>query len=208
MARGLRAGLSAQREEARLTWATVVNIHHGEPYDVYCGRPGKGRDGPWGNPIEIGKPCLVCELVHGREPALLDCYARWLRDRMTDERAAEVRSLHGKVLGCFCVKPNGTGLCHALVLAQMAAELSGAVWYRVGLGTTNCRRTAADWARSRVGSNVVEVLDTERHVRAVWRVENNRWYRGREPRQVALDLETETTDPRSKAGDGSPASVS
>ena len=34
----------------------VVNLRK-EPYDVYIGRPGKGKnkEGKWGNPFEIGR---------------------------------------------------------------------------------------------------------------------------------------------------------
>lgn len=106
--------------------ATVVNIHHGTQYDVYIGRRGRGMQGPIGNPIAIGKTCPVCSEVHGRDERLLQCYRRWLwrRIKSDDAYGHPVASLHGKRLGCFCVRQDGSGLCHGHVLADAAAWLA------------------------------------------------------------------------------------
>ena len=50
----------------------VVNLYK-EPYDVYIGRAGKGREGPLGNPVAIGMQCPVCEGVHNDAGATLPC---------------------------------------------------------------------------------------------------------------------------------------
>lgn len=88
----------------------VVNLRR-EPYDVYIGRPGKGKKGPWGNPFTLGRD--------GDRAMVLAKYRRWLMDQPElIERAR--RELRGKVLGCFC-KPLA---CHGDVLAEVV-DLSG-----------------------------------------------------------------------------------
>jgi hypothetical protein len=102
--------------------ARVVNIHHGASYDVYIGRPGRGSPGPWGNPIIPGRPCSECGIIHGRDPELLACYRRWLYARCLEDRAfvRALADLHGHVLGCFCLRKDGSGLCHGHILAHAA----------------------------------------------------------------------------------------
>lgn len=105
----------------------VVNIHHGTEYDVYIGRPGKGRDGPLGNPIIPGKLCLECNVIHKRDQALLDCYRRWLWDKIQQcaiYRALVLTCKPPARLGCFCVKPDGSGLCHGHILKRAAQYLA------------------------------------------------------------------------------------
>jgi hypothetical protein len=48
----------------------VVNTTRGEAFDIYIGRPGKGRSGPWGNPFIIGKDGTRAEVIAK--------YARWI----------------------------------------------------------------------------------------------------------------------------------
>lgn len=71
-----------------------------EKYDIYIGRPG-----PWGNPFEIGKD--------GTREEVIQKYREWI---LTEPLLMEeVKSLRGKVLGCWCSpKP-----CHGDVLAEM-----------------------------------------------------------------------------------------
>jgi hypothetical protein len=80
---------------------TVVNKARGEAYDVYIGRPSK-----WGNPYVIGP--------HGsREEVIAKCRA-WIANR--PHLLADLPSLRGKRLGCFCSPLP----CHGDVLAEMA----------------------------------------------------------------------------------------
>ena len=106
----------------------VVNIHHGAPYDVYVGRAGKGKPGPFGNPIRINARCFVCGNKHGRDPHLLGCYGWWLDGKLASDPGfrARVRALAGKTLGCFCLRPDGSGLCHGTILADRADKLATA----------------------------------------------------------------------------------
>jgi hypothetical protein len=97
---------------------TVANIHRREPFDVYVGRPGSGREGPWGNPIFFGKPCPRCGFVHPSTPVgrvdLLHCFARMFLRRVADDPvwgAQVFAALKGKRLGCFCAPQP----CHAAV---------------------------------------------------------------------------------------------
>lgn len=97
---------------------TVINIKSGQPYDVYIGRAGKGQSGYFGNPIQFGKPCPVCGIVHpdtfnGRQ-AVLYCYKRWFWNQINtdDEFYERCFDLAGKILGCFC-KPKA---CHGDVI--------------------------------------------------------------------------------------------
>lgn len=83
----------------------VVNIYDGVPYDVYCGRPGKGHEGPLGNPLGHLKT----------RGAAIEAFRVWFLDKVTND--AEYRALvlacKDKVLGCFC-KPRA---CHCDVIA-------------------------------------------------------------------------------------------
>lgn len=85
----------------------VVNIYK-EPYDVYIGRLGKGRDGYFGNPfiLKKGDP----------KGSTLDKYKVYFEERLqTDSEFKErILNLKGKVLGCFC-KPNA---CHGDIIAD------------------------------------------------------------------------------------------
>lgn len=92
---------------------TVVNIHTG-PYDVYCGRPGKGQDGYFGNIHHVGQ-CDACRgRFHTRAEALALFKIHFEERIRTDEiyRERIKRELPGKRLGCFCAPKE----CHVNVI--------------------------------------------------------------------------------------------
>jgi hypothetical protein len=96
----------------------VVNIHHRVPYDVYIGRPGKGREGPWGNPFSHRPGTAAQYRVESVEQAIA-CYRPWLwqQIRIGAISVKDLAALHGKTLGCFCApRP-----CHGHVLEAAAA---------------------------------------------------------------------------------------
>lgn len=102
----------------------IVNIHRGQPFDVYIGRAGHGHDGRFGNPIRTGQRCAVCGKTHWTPGSTLACYDKWLRQRVVEDPvfAAEVATLAGKRLGCFCApRP-----CHGRLLEAVARELRSA----------------------------------------------------------------------------------
>jgi len=82
----------------------VINIHDGQPYDVYCGRPGQ-----WGNPFALERP--------SDRHAIIKVYTRWLLEQ-PELLAAIPIELKDKILGCYCVPR----LCHAQMLARVADE--------------------------------------------------------------------------------------
>ena len=89
----------------------VVNIYK-EPYDVYIGRAGKGKDGYFGNPFPMFHE-------NGRNIVILK-YENWFKERIKSdpEFKAKVLALKGKTLGCFC-KPKA---CHGDVIAKWVDE--------------------------------------------------------------------------------------
>jgi len=91
----------------------VVNLRLAS-YDVYIGRPGKGRDGPLGNPAVVGKMCPICDDVHPDAGSTLPCHRLYLWQRADDDPdfRALLLACRGKVLGCFCKNRNGEGPCH------------------------------------------------------------------------------------------------
>lgn len=85
----------------------VVNLYK-EPYDVYIGRAGKGKDGYFGNPIPLKKG----------EPrgTTIEKYKEYFYSRLEsdNEFKSRVLQLKGKTLGCFC-KPNA---CHGDIIVN------------------------------------------------------------------------------------------
>ena len=81
---------------------TVVNLRL-EPFDVYIGRPGRGHEGYFGNPIRE------------RTAAGMERFRDYFTKRVArdPEFRRRVLALRGKRLGCFC-KP---GPCHGDVIA-------------------------------------------------------------------------------------------
>jgi len=70
-------------------------------YDVYIGRPSI-----WGNPFEIDKD--------GTRGEVIDKYRDWLLGQ--PELLAQLASLRGKTLGCWCAPL----ACHGHVLEELA----------------------------------------------------------------------------------------
>lgn len=113
-----------------MTATRVVNLKHkGVALGsyVYVGRKGHGQDGYYGNDhvaAYIGD-CLACwsegcpRIYHYGDDALkfyaLDLEARWKADPEFRRRA--IAELPGRDLGCFCVRKDGSGECHAKILA-------------------------------------------------------------------------------------------
>ncbi len=98
----------------------VVNIKSGEKYDVYIGRPGKGKSGYFGNPHTMGGIyCPVCKSYHDRAGAIAafkkDFYERIKYDKEFKEKVEELR---GKVLGCFCKQSHTNVACHGDVYVE------------------------------------------------------------------------------------------
>lgn len=90
----------------------VVNLHHKVPYDVYIGRPGRGQDGPFGNPYTVKD--------HGSNAIPL--FKRYLEGRTAADPGfrEQVQFLRGKILGCFCSPKGGFQgkvICHGQIIA-------------------------------------------------------------------------------------------
>lgn len=88
----------------------VVNLYK-EPYDVYIGRGGKGKDGYFGNPFP-----LVEKNSEEKREHCLKLYREYFHKRLAEdpEFKRRVEMLDSKVLGCFC-KPK---LCHGDVIVE------------------------------------------------------------------------------------------
>ena len=86
-------------------------VHISEPYDVYIGRAGHGRDGYFGNPIKLLGDTKTLRAL------CIEQYRNYFHERL--ERDLEfkrrVLELKGKRLGCFC-KPNKQ--CHGDVIVE------------------------------------------------------------------------------------------
>jgi hypothetical protein len=78
------------------------------PDFVYIGRPGKGKDGYFGNPVRLepGKP----------RGSTLERFREYFIDRLASDPDFRLRvdGLRGKTLVCFC-KPNA---CHGDVIVE------------------------------------------------------------------------------------------
>ena len=85
----------------------VVNIYK-EPYEVYIGRAGKGKDGYFGNPIKLlkGQP----------RGSTIEKYKEYFYKRLENdpEFKFKIKALKNKTLGCFC-KPHA---CHGDVIKE------------------------------------------------------------------------------------------
>lgn len=91
-----------------LSMTEVVNIYHKRPYDVYCGRAGKGESGYFGNPIK---------LADGEaRGATLEKFKEYFLNRIQNDQEFrdKVNALKGKRLGCFCA-PNP---CHVMIIIE------------------------------------------------------------------------------------------
>lgn len=102
----------------------VVNVGYSQ-YDVYCGRAGRGEQGLWGNPHPASRVCQLCSASHGRDvwhtkAESIALFREYFLDRVASDQDFRERtlSLKGKALGCFCVNRDGSGDCHAKVIAE------------------------------------------------------------------------------------------
>lgn len=100
----------------------VVNLRRAA-YDVYIGRPGKGRDGFWGNPIVKGELCPVCDQIHKEPGETVPCFRKVFEWRLLNdpEFVRRLPELKDKVLGCFC-KVDGDEPCHGDVYVEYFSE--------------------------------------------------------------------------------------
>ena len=90
-------------ERTRMAHPLVVHCKRAA-YDVYVGRPSK-----WGSPFQVGRD--------GTRAQVIARYEAWLATQPA--LLAELASLAGKTLGCWCAP----AVCHGEVLARLAAEL-------------------------------------------------------------------------------------
>jgi hypothetical protein len=114
------AGTDAVKKMA----TTVIHIRDSNQYpgSVYIGRPGKGKDGPFGNPISKGQICSVCAKIHSDAGSTLHCYRIYFKNRIKNDNsfAHQVNELKDKTLACFCRPKNGFAgqvLCHGQIIA-------------------------------------------------------------------------------------------
>lgn len=70
---------------------TVVNVHHGDEYDVYIGRGSK-----WGNPFKLRSGATLEE-----RHRVISQYMGWVVNQPQLIKAM-VKELAGKRLGCYC----------------------------------------------------------------------------------------------------------
>jgi hypothetical protein len=92
------------------TPTTVVHCSKAK-FDIYIGRknPRFPHGSIWGNPFEIGK--------HGTRSKVIADYRSWIVTQ--PHLLAQLSSIKGKVLGCWC-HPDS---CHGDVLAALADGL-------------------------------------------------------------------------------------
>lgn len=90
----------------------IVNMKT-HSYDVYIGRPGKGKDGYFGNPITLNT---------GNRTEILKKYKEYFYKRIENDSEFKERvlSLQGKTLGCFC-KPKA---CHGDIIIKYLNSLN------------------------------------------------------------------------------------
>lgn len=90
----------------------VVNLHRAATCDVYIGRGWKGwRRSIWANPFHVGKD--------GTRAECIEKYRAWIQKQ--PKLMAQLGSLRGKTLGCWC----WPRACHGHVLAEMAEHTGG-----------------------------------------------------------------------------------
>lgn len=93
----------------------VVNAHHKQPYDFYCGRPKSGSKSPLGNPFK--------EELNGK--SVVEQFRFWLWNKIKagdPDVIAELKKIraHGQVnaetkLACWCVPHNE---CHVEIIVK------------------------------------------------------------------------------------------
>jgi len=74
-----------------------------DPAYVYCGRPGNGFSGEYGNPHPVGKFCPICRVTHNRGEAI-GAFRRDAQKRFASDSTYRrfVERLRGKKGVCFC----------------------------------------------------------------------------------------------------------
>lgn len=91
--------------------------------EIYIGRPGKkAPNARWGNPIVIGKNCMICENIHISGGETLPCYEIYLINKLSDLTfRTEFLKLKDMCLVCFCRPENGFGesiICHGQIMVK------------------------------------------------------------------------------------------
>jgi len=84
---------------------------------IYIGRPGI-----FGNTIVKNKKCFICGNKHITNGSTLDCYLKYLENRVDTDKwfREKVKSLYDKILVCDCApKP-----CHGYILASISKQLN------------------------------------------------------------------------------------
>lgn len=101
---GQRELLTSSEKFGKMQKTTVANIYT-EPFDVYCGRAGHGKDGTFGNPF-----------FEGTREENISAFKKYFFERMENdpEFKRRVMELKGKRLGCFCKPKN----CHVDIIAE------------------------------------------------------------------------------------------
>lgn len=89
----------------------VVNKMSGKPFDIYI-----GRGSIWGNPFSYKQGTKAEHIVGSRDEAVA-AYREWIQTQ--PELLAQLHTLKGKTLACFC-KP---AACHGDILAELADGL-------------------------------------------------------------------------------------
>lgn len=80
-----------------------------EPFDIYIGRPARGMKGSiFGNPFVIGKD--------GTRDEVIEKYRQYILGK--PELLAQLESLRGKTLACWCSPMR----CHGHVLVELLEE--------------------------------------------------------------------------------------
>jgi hypothetical protein len=94
----------------------IVNIRTGS-YDVYIGRPGRGRNGIFGNPYPVWVKCVRCGELHTTPASTLPCFRAYFEERVRTDDTFRLHTLRlrGKTLGCYC-KPGNP--CHGKVIVE------------------------------------------------------------------------------------------
>lgn len=102
---------------------TVVNLYK-EPYDVYIGRAGKGKDGYFGNPYNLNHVAQAFPDLKGDEirEKSIELFRDYFITRIQSDPIFKLRvetELKDKRLGCFC-KPKK---CHGDIYAEYLNSL-------------------------------------------------------------------------------------
>lgn len=93
----------------------VVNIYR-EPYDIYIGRAGKGKDGYYGNPFRV---------INNERDSTKELFTRYFNERIQNDPIFKQRVLDmkDKTLGCFCKQPHKEVWCHGDVYVEYLNNL-------------------------------------------------------------------------------------